>query len=105
MPSLLSKTIAQITHNHSLAPITDYCKVENENCRLKSGHEVTFISLLADHIFQNLKNAINEDIYYNQWIYMPSRRAEKNIGYDLSIGKYDEQKKNSNNEQTSARLV
>lgn len=89
MASLISTTIANITNNHRLSPITDYCKVEDDNCRLKSGHEVTFISLLADHIFHHLQDTMEENLFYNQWVYMPSRRAEEKIGYDLSIGKYD----------------
>lgn len=93
MAFLIKQTIEQITGNHALSPVTDYCKVEDANCRLKSGHEVTFISLLSEQIFQRLKNSTEEYLFYNQWVYMPSRRAEEKIGYDLSIGKYDCQKR------------
>jgi hypothetical protein len=91
--SLIEETLAEITQNHTLDPITDYCKVENEDCRLKSGHEVTFISLIANILFEMLRDQLGGEISYNNWVYMPSRRAEEKVGYDLSIGRYDAQRR------------
>jgi hypothetical protein len=87
--SFVSDAIAEMTRDHSLDPATDYCKSQDD-CKLKSGHEVTFVSLIANLLFSNLQESSEENLKYHEWVYMPSRRAEARTGYDLSIGKYDQ---------------
>lgn len=89
MPSpFLEEIISNLTNNHSLDPITDHCKALG-TCKLRTGHEVTFVSLIANYIFEGLKAQSEDQIEYHEWVYMPSRRAEAKVGYDLSIGYYD----------------
>ena len=87
--SLISETIAGITVNHRLDPATDHCKAGN-SCKLQSGHEVAFVSLVAHRLFSALEKKRQSDLDYHRWVYLPSRRAERIVGYDLSVGRYDD---------------
>lgn len=90
--SVISNAIAEITDNHWLDPDTDRCKADGW-CELKSGHEVTFVSLAAERLFRSLKEQARVHLEYHKWVYMPSRPAEFLVGYDLSIGNYDDGQK------------
>ena len=90
--SLISEAIAEITGNHRLDQTTDHCKARG-SCKLRSGHEVTFVSLIADRLFRAIEERQGRNLEYHQWVYMPSRRAERDVGYDLSLGKYDDESK------------
>jgi hypothetical protein len=89
--SLISEAIAEITDNHQLDPTTDHCKADGW-CQLKSGHEVAFVGLIADYLFQAIQERRRTRLKYHHWVYMPSRRAERLVGYDLSIGMYNNER-------------
>lgn len=86
--SVISEAIRDLSDNHQLDPTTDHCKV-GRSCELKSGHEVTFVSLIAHYFFEALQDRSEQPINYHKWVYMPSRSAEHRVGYDLSIGWYE----------------
>lgn len=88
-PSLVESAFNDVI-GHELDPVVDQCKAPQGRCELESGHEVTFVSLVADYLLRGIKRRIEEQVDYNQWVYMPSRKAEKLVGYDLSVGRYDQ---------------
>lgn len=82
--SIVADVIKDLSHNHALNPETDFCKCKG-GCKLKSGHEFSFVSTVAHDVFSNICQ-IRSNSEYHQWVYIPNLRAENLVGYDLSLG-------------------
>lgn len=93
--SALSHAVGWHSYDHHLEEKTDACKrdfEEGEDCRLKSGHESTFVAGVADAVFreveERLRKASVKAPTFQQWVYLPNTVAEALVGYDLSLGHY-----------------
>lgn len=67
----------------------DHPKKVEGPCRIASGIETTFVSAFCDYI----RTSINLEIPFHKYFYIPSRPAESLVGYDLSIGRYETQRR------------
>ena len=86
--TILEKTLNTLTKNHALDPITDTDRVISQGCKLKSGEESLFVTVMCCEIQRRLEQQ-NLRIPINEFFYCPSRRTEWKLGFDLSLGKGD----------------
>lgn len=83
--TMLGDALKELTDNHKLDPITDTQRVKSQGCKLKSGEESLFVTVLCCEIQRRLeKQGIHLPV--NEFFYCPSRRTEWKLGFDLSIG-------------------
>jgi len=90
--SLISHAIKDLSNDHDLDEITDRCKVQPDRdsgkpCELRTGLELAYVGLVADHVLKEIRARIRENQAYQDWFYVPSLRSERKTGYDLSIGR------------------
>lgn len=86
MPSrFVRQAIETLSERHRISAETDVEKVQRSNCKLRSGNETSFVSLFADIVTQR-RSITRLAIPYHHLFYFPSRDAENAVGYDLSIG-------------------
>jgi len=83
--SLIARAVCDLSINHSINAGTDFPKVGNIKCRLASGFEGTLVALFCNYVMKSLSGG-NNIPQFHEFFYMPSRRAEFKVGYDLSIG-------------------
>ncbi len=85
---LVCEAIDTLSESHSLAAGIDFPKTGRCRCKLASGVEATFVAVLCDHVMHHLA-ARGIEQPFHEFFYIPSRRAEGKVGYDLSIGCYN----------------
>lgn len=64
----------------------DHPKKVQGDCHLSSGIEATFVSAFANFLYSHS----SLDLHYHQFVYIPNTVAEGLVGYDLSIGNYND---------------
>ena len=85
--SLVAEAVADLSEDHSLEAV-DIAKTQSgRRCRLESGVETAFVAVFCNYIWQHLATSGAEPAFH-EFFYSPSRRAEKKVGYDLSIGHF-----------------
>jgi len=85
--SLVAEAVADLSEDHSLEAV-DIAKTQSgRRCRLESGVETAFVAVFCNYIWQHLATSGAEPPFH-EFFYIPSRRAEKKVGYDLSIGHF-----------------
>lgn len=88
--SVLRETIETMSVNHNLMPGIDSAKKRQQNgiCALSSGIEYSFVNVFCQEVFRSLPQ---ENIpEYHQIFYIPNLQAEAKVGYDLSVGHYQQ---------------
>jgi hypothetical protein len=85
--SLVEEAVADLSNDHWLETVDIQEKRRGRPCRLESGLEASLVAGLCNYIWQHLATNGAEPPF-NQFFYIPSTRAEKKVGYDLSIGHY-----------------
>jgi hypothetical protein len=85
--SIVERIVDIASDGHAINPETDYCKC-NASCELQTGHEFCFVSLFANELFYSIHQNKPEAKYF-EWVYIPNLRAENIVGYDLSVGQYE----------------
>jgi hypothetical protein len=95
--SLVEDAIDNLSEGHRLARGVDFPKVRGRNdCRLASGMETTLCALFCNYVKQHLDTKLEAgdgipSPEYHEFFYFPSRTAEGEVGYDISIGRYQRQ--------------
>jgi len=85
--SLLARVIEGAIEEQDADLALNPCEVSATSCRLASGIETTFVALMAHWLVQRLQ-ADGHMMSFQEIVYMPSRRAERQGGFDLSIGEF-----------------
>jgi hypothetical protein len=85
--SLIAQAIETATEELDSDLALNPCEVTSANCRLSSGIETTFVALTAHWLLEKVR-ADGHRVRFQEAIYMPSRRAERRGGFDLSIGEF-----------------
>jgi hypothetical protein len=85
--SLVEQAVANLSEGHSLGSVDIPKRRAGTSCRLESGIETAFVAVFCNYIWQSLA-ANGDGPPFHEFFYIPSTRAEKKVGYDLSIGDF-----------------